>query len=297
MTVEPQTPPRGLTIRLLEPFDGARAWRFLTRGGVRDVYVASQIWSGALQNRPREGGPDFFGAFQDGILEAILYIGNGGLAVPAGDHPDAIAALGSVIQERSTQLRALIGDKDAVGILVPFMDNYAIQPHVDVLELFLEVDAETLNASHVAPELRSATLADLEIVAHASSRAHSEEMGEDPLATNPTAFMGRVARQIIEEKVFLIRRGDILVFKAELSAKCPIGSQISGVSTDPEFRGQGLASRGTAELTRRTLVDSPQCCLFVREDNVAARRVYDRIGYRHTRDFRTLFIARSKIAS
>lgn len=294
MTAEPQTPPRGLTTRILEPSDGARAWRFLSRGGVKDVYIASQVWSGALQNRKSEGGPDFYGAFSNGILEAILYIGNGGLAVPAGDHPDAIAALGEVIEQRSTQLRALIGDKDAVGILVPFMERSAIRPHIDVLELFLEVDPATIDSSRNAPELRSATLEDLELVALASSRAHHEEMGEDPLATNPTAFMGRVARQIIEEKVYIIREGETLVFKAELSAKCPIGAQISGVFTHPDFRGKGLATRGTAELTRRTMKDAPQCCLFVRQDNVVARKVYEKIGYRHTRDFRTLFIAKEK---
>jgi predicted GNAT family acetyltransferase len=165
---------------------------------------------------------------------------------------------------------------------------------VDVHELFMEVDKEGLDNEARLPELRAATLRDLDLVAHASNEAHREEMGDDPLATNATAFMGRVARQILDERVFVIRDDNKLIFKAELSAKCPIGAQISGVFTHPDYRGRGYAQRGTAELTWRTLGEAPRMCLFVRYDNAPARRAYDRIGFRHTGDFRTTFLERSR---
>src|SRR6185295_6432602 len=131
-------------------------------------------------------------------------------------------------------------------------------------------DERSLDPEAREPELRLATLDDLDLVTRASSRAHLEEMGDDPLVRNPEVFMGRMARMILEERVFVVRHGDTLVFKAELSALCPVGGQIAGVYTDPDHRGQGVARRGTGEVAWRTLAGAPAICLFVREDNPAA---------------------------
>jgi len=155
----------------------------------------------------------------------------------------------------------------------------------------MTVDLETLEPEAREPELRGAVLEDLELVARASSRAHLEEMGEDPMARHREAFLGRVARLILEERVFVIRRGPDLVFKAELSAVCPLGAQIAGVYTEPEFRNQGLARRGTAEVARRALGAAPAVCLFVRDDNAPARRAYERGGFRYAGEARTLIFA------
>jgi ribosomal protein S18 acetylase RimI-like enzyme len=296
MAVIPQTSSGDLTTRLLGPEDGPTAWRFLIRNGIQHVYVASQIWAGALEHRSAEGGPDFYGAFEDGGLCAILYMGNGGLAVPAGRTTEALVPFGPVLAERARKLRALIGPAAAIGVLLPYVESADVKPRVDVHEFFMEVDESGLDVDARLPELRSATLRDLDLVAEASNQAHCEEMGDDPLASNPTAFMGRVARQILDERVFIIRQGEKLIFKAELSAKCPLGAQISGVYTNPEYRSRGFARRGTAELAWRALGDAPTICLFVWHDNAAARRAYDRIGFRHTGDFRTLFLERSRRA-
>jgi RimJ/RimL family protein N-acetyltransferase len=292
MAALPSTHPNEVTARLLGPDDGKLVWRFLMRSGIQNVYVGSQIWAGGLEYRSAEGGPDFYGAFENGALSAVLYIGNGGLAVPAGTNPATLAALGPVLEERARKLRAFIGPQDAIDLLLPFVERAEMRARVDVHELFMEVDEEGLLGEARLPELRPATLRDLDLVAHASNEAHREEMGDDPLATNATAFMGRVARQILDERVFIIRDDDKLIFKAELSAKCPIGAQISGVFTHPDYRGRGFAQRGTAELTWRTLGEVPRMCLFVRHDNAPARRAYDRIGFRHTGDFRTTFVER-----
>jgi len=111
------------------------------------------------------------------------------------------------------------------------------------------------------------------------------------MARHREAFLGRVARLILEERVFVIRRGPNLVFKAELSAVCPLGAQIAGVYTEPEFRNQGLARRGTAEVARRALGAAPAVCLFVRDDNAPARRAYERGGFRYAGEARTLIFA------
>lgn len=288
MTSPPATSREPLAVTPLTGEHGHAAWVFLSAGGLQDVYLASQVWAGALE---QSGGtaPEFFGAFAGRELRGVLYLGNGGLAVPAGRDPAAIRALGELLASRVRSVRALIGPVEAVDELVPVLREGGAVIRSDVEELFLEADIACLDEQAAEPGLRRARLDEVDAVARASSRAHLEEMGTDPIATTPGAFVGRVARQVLDERIYILMRDGEIVFKAEVSAKCPIGAQISGVYTNPEHRGRGHAKRGTGELARRLLGDAPRVCLFVRADNAPARRVYEQIGFRHTREFRTLF--------
>lgn len=290
MAIQPLSNTEELATRALGPRDAPATWRFLWRAGVRDVFVASQVWRGGLEHRLSDGSPEFHGAFAGDELRAVLFIGLGGLAVPASRVASEAATLGPVLARRAPSLRALIGEVSLIQALWPFLEAAGARPRVDVRELFLEADEKSLDPEAREPELRPAALDDLDLIARASSRAHLEEMGEDPMARNPDAFLGRVARLILEERVFVVRRSETLVFKAELSALCPLGAQIAGVYTDPDFRNQGLARRGTAEVAWRSFGGAPTACLFVRVDNAPARRAYERAGFRHTADYRTILL-------
>jgi GNAT superfamily N-acetyltransferase len=289
MAAHPVPPPDDFASRPLGPRDGPATWRFLNAGGIRNVFIASQVWRGALSQKSADGTPELWGSYSGEELRAVLFYGQGGLAVPAAATAEDITALGPVLARRAERLRALIGSLDLVDALLPFVEAAGARARVRVRELFLEVDATTLDPASSLPDLRLATLDDLDLVTRASSRAHLEEMGEDPFARNPEAFLGRVARMILEERVYVLREADTLVFKAELSALCPLGAQISGVYTDPPQRNRGIARRGTVEITRRVLEATPAVCLFVREDNPPALRAYERGGFRHLSDYRTLF--------
>jgi hypothetical protein len=291
MVAQPLPTSEDLVARLLGPRDAPNAWRFLAQQGVRDVFLASQVWRGALEQRLPDGTPEVYGVFANGELRALLFIGLGGLAVPSAASPDELHALGPALARRAPGLRALVGPRNFVDVLWPYALQAGARARVDVAEHFLEADASELDPEAREPEMRPATIEDLDAVAQAASRAHLEEMGEDPLGRNPDAFLGRVARMILEARVFVVRRGDTLLFKAELSAVCPIGAQIAGVYTDPDHRNQGFARRGTAEVAWRTLSQSPRICLFVRADNEAARRAYERAGFRRTGDYRTILTA------
>ena len=288
MTSTPAITHGRLTLRPLEAADGPAAWSFLSSHGLQNVYVASQVWSGALETSGQTAA-EFFGIFAGAEIRAILYLGNGGLAVPAGDDVAALQMLGDFLAGRALELRALIGPDEAVKVLVPHVESAGAAVRVDVREHFLELGPDELAEDAREPALRMARLDEVDAVARASSRAHLEEMGDDPIVTSPTAFVGRVARQVLDGRVYVIERGRRILFKTEVSAQCPIGAQISGVYTDPEVRGRGLARRATGELAHRLLRESPRVCLFVRVDNAPARRAYDRVGFRRTSDFRTLF--------
>lgn len=57
--------------------------------------------------------------------------------------------------------------------------------------------------------------------------------------------------------------------------------EVSGVCTDPDFRGRGLAARLVHHVVRLQLQRSQRPFLHVMHDNAGARRLYEQLGFRH----------------
>ena len=147
----------------------------------------------------------------------------------------------------------------------------------------------------VAPEpgdsgLRPAALSDLDLLVPACALAHEGELGVDPLLRDPDGFRWRTRAQIEEGRSWLWQDDGVILFKAEASAWTPSAVQLQQVWTDPTARGLGYASRGLRDLIRLLLAQVATVCLFVRADNVAAIKLYDRVGMRHVLDYRSVLL-------
>lgn len=68
--------------------------------------------------------------------------------------------------------------------------------------------------------------------------------------------------------------------------------EISGVCTHPDFQGRGLARRLMTKLIRRQMQRDETPFLHVMRDNVGARRLYERMGFRNYREAVVRVIAR-----
>jgi GNAT superfamily N-acetyltransferase len=74
--------------------------------------------------------------------------------------------------------------------------------------------------------------------------------------------------------------GDRLVSMAGERLQAGALREVSGVCTAPDFQGRGLARRLVAGLVRRQLRRKETPFLHVMADNVAAIRMYERMGFR-----------------
>lgn len=83
-----------------------------------------------------------------------------------------------------------------------------------------------------------------------------------------------------------VRREGRLVAMAGERLRPPGWTEISGVCTAPEARGEGLASRLVGELVRRIVAQGRRPFLHVATDNAAALRVYRGLGFAQRRDVR-----------
>jgi ribosomal protein S18 acetylase RimI-like enzyme len=80
-----------------------------------------------------------------------------------------------------------------------------------------------------------------------------------------------------------IRVDGRLVAMAGQRMRLPHAVEISAVCTDPAYRGCGYAGVAVTAITARTAASGLLPFLHVRDDNIAAIRVYERLGYRTRR--------------
>ena len=278
----------------LQPRHAEAAWTFLTAHGMRDVFLAGKVHEGALAVPDGAAQGRFLGAFHGDRLDGVLFLGHGGLVVLAADEPHVRRLFAEEAWKDRTRVRLVVGEWDQVTDVWGHLSAGGLRADRDWREVFMTVDLATLSPER-EPDLRVAAREDLADLIDVSARAYREETGEDPLATMGEGYVRHVTRNIEEGKTFLVRQEGRIVFKAEISARCPVGAQIVGVFTEPFARGRGLARRGTGELARRMMeapapAGVPAVCLFVREDNAPARRAYERAGFVPRMFYRRLFV-------
>ncbi len=155
------------------------------------------------------------------------------------------------------------------------------QPH-------LELASAPVVEAH--PEVRRTTRADFDLLYPACVAMYTEEVGVSPeVGGGSELYRARVQQLISRGWSFARFEGDRLVFKAEVACASPYAAQIQGVFVPPDRRGEGLAVSGMAavvDLVRREI--APTVSLYVNEWNTAARRAYERVGFRETTRFSTV---------
>jgi hypothetical protein len=264
---------------------------YLARDPVATVFLRGLVLDHGIAG-PRARGA-FYG-FRDGPgLRGVLFFGAGRLLVMHAGEPDvceAFAALAVGLQAP----KLIVGDRAAID---PFWARFHVAaPPVRWVRLnrVYEVRAETLRApeaSGATPSLRTATPEDLDLEVTSSIAMIREDMGEAP--GDLSRYRASVLERIRKGRSFLWcddgppRR---LLFKANLSAVTPEAAQVEGVFTPPDRRGQGYATRGLHELCRRTLEQTRTVCLYVNDANAHALRLYERVGFKHTRYFRSILL-------
>jgi RimJ/RimL family protein N-acetyltransferase len=219
-----------------------------------------------------------------------MFVGHGGLIVFASDLPHVRKQFAERAWEERARVRLVVGEWIQVSDFWSHLTASGLTSSRDWREVFMVATRDSL-ADEKLPALRLAQLSDLPVLADLAARAYLEETGLDPMSSMGEGYMRHLARNIEESSTYVLEEEGRLVFKADLSARCPVGAQIVGVFTEVDRRGEGIARRSVAELVRRLLDGgTPAVCLFVREDNAPARRAYERAGFVPSMHYRRLFV-------
>ena len=232
-----------------------------------------------LEDIARRGLGRFTALERDGRLVALCHVGAN--VVPSGEGCGFFADAAA-----RGHARMIIGEEHAVDELWAEVHSRLPRPRDDRRGQ----PVYTLDQPPEPTEtgLRAATLDDLDRLVPACAAAHREEIGIDPLRRDPDGFRWRTRAQIEERRSWLWLEDGVILFKAEASAWTPSAVQLQQVWVDPEVRNRGHAQRAMRHLCRVLLERVPIVCLFVRPENAAAIRVYEKIGMRRTIFYRSL---------
>jgi uncharacterized protein len=232
-----------------------------------------------LEDVARRGLGRFTGLVESGRLLALCHVGTN--LVPSGTGCGAFADV-----DGATRARLVLGEENAVGDFWAAAQDRLPPPREDRPGQPVYVLEDPPEPGDTA--LRDATQDDFELLVPACAEAYREELGIDPLASDPESYRWRTRMQIDDGRSWLWVEDGTILFKAEASAWTPAAVQLQQVWVDPRVRGRGYAQRGMRDLCRLLLERVPAVCLFVRAENAAAIRVYEKIGMRHTISYRSL---------
>lgn len=90
-----------------------------------------------------------------------------------------------------------------------------------------------------------------------------------------------------------VKRGGRLAAMAGERMHPPGYVELSGVCTHPDFRGEGLATRLSAHVTRAILASGETPFLHAWQDNTGAIALYEKLGYRIRRELNVAVFERA----
>ena len=108
--------------------------------------------------------------------------------------------------------------------------------------------------------------------------------------TNPGPFRERTP---LMGDFFGVTRDGRLAAMAGQRMRPPGHVELSGVCTHPDYRGEGLATRLSAHVTRAILARGETPFLHAWKDNAGAIALYEKLGYRIRREMNVAVFARA----
>ena len=273
---------RTTAVRVLEPRDLPEVLELLARDPVADVFVASRIEAAGLD--PWRLGGEVWGYGERGRLQSLCYSGANLVPVQAG--PDAVAAFADRARKQGRRCSSIVGSASAVRLLWQLLrPHWGAARDVRDEQPLLAIDGPPLVDPD--PAVRRVERSEVGVLLPACVAMFTEEIGVSPTLNDGGAlYRARVEELVGQGRAFARIEDGRVVFKAEVGAVAGGVCQVQGVWVDPELRGRGLSESGTAAVVlhaQRTV--APVVSLYVNAYNTAARRAYDRVGFRSAGSF------------
>jgi uncharacterized protein len=271
--------------RLLGDSERGAVARLLDRDPYAGAQVAEQVSAYGLAWWRTEARVFGYGPHRE--LESLCWLGNN--LIPVHATRSAVAAFADLAGLNPRSCSSIAGNAEAVLDLWarlapmwgPARDVRPCQPLL-----------ATGRPARVAadPAVRLVREHELDALYPAAVAMYTEEVGVSPvLDGGDRAYRERVAELVRGRRAYARFVDGRVVFKAELAVVTRHTAQIQGVWVAPEWRGQGLATRGIAAVVRDALHRSaPTVSLYVNDYNHAARRVYARCGFGRVGTFATV---------
>jgi predicted GNAT family acetyltransferase len=269
-------------VRLLDERDLTEATALLERDPVADVFVASRVEVAGLSSWRL--GAEVWGIGDRGRLEALCYAGAN--LVPSQAGPEAARSFAERARRQGRRCSSIVGPAEAVGIMWQVLEpSWGRAREVRPVQPLLAIDGPP--KVEADPAVRRVRRDEVDVLLPACVAMFTEEVGVSPLLGDGGAlYRARVEELVAQGRAYARIEGGAVLFKAEVGAATRWASQVQGVWVHPSLRGQGLGTSGTAAVVELARADlAPVVSLYVNDYNTAARRSYEKVGFRQVGTF------------
>jgi predicted GNAT family acetyltransferase len=268
--------------------DGERAetLAFLAVRPMHTVYMASLIRDNGVVSPLNRG--TFYGCRDENqILVGVALIGHATLVEARCD-----AALEAFARRARTCATSYLirGEQEMIERFWKLYSTDDDAPARLICREMLYEQRISVRACVGVPELRQATLDDIELVMQVNAEMAVAESGSNPMERDPAGFRIRTARRIEQGRVWVWRDDAGLVFKADVLAETPEMAYLEGVNVRADERGKGLGLRCVSQLGRELLRRTDALCLVVNEKSETAQAFYRKSGYLFRGYYDTIYL-------
>lgn len=273
-------------LRNLGPADLPLLRALISQDPLVNLFVEYRVEATQLQ--PRWLGGNIWGYFEGGELISACHAAAN--LVPIEATPAAVEVFAEHALRTGTSCSSIVGlDSAVLGLWERLEKQWGPARSPRPVQPFMVIEADS--PLQPDPRVRRVVMDEFDVLYPACVAMFTEEVGLDPEGTSKTGYRARVAQLISQGWSFAIIEGDEVLFKAEIGAATSRGCQIQGVYVRPDLRGQGVAAHAMAAVVQQARsVIAPVVTLYVNDHNVAARRTYDRVGFRQTATFATILL-------
>lgn len=277
--------------RLLEPHEDLKSQilAVLDRDPIVNCFLYARL-EPLFQAPSRSGqsiksviGGDVWLYEEDGEIAALCYIGANLVPTPASDR--AIESFALRARRAGRYSSSMVGPKASVlALWARLEDVWSPARAVREYQPLLAIEHRPEIAGDVS--VRRVEPVEISALLPASVAMFTEELGVSPIGGGGGAlYRAKLAELIAAGFVFARFENGKVIFKCEIGALSPSACQIQGVWTKPDRRGEGIGTEGLARVVEIALELAPTVCLYVNDFNIAARRSYEKIGFREVGAF------------
>jgi predicted GNAT family acetyltransferase len=213
-------------------------------------------------------------------LKSALLIKDNCQLFPLFPHGDlsrpSMEELGRIIQREAPEIFSLIGEETSVKILIPYLPK--APKHIKNFLLMVQMASPEPMGKGLL-KIKKAKPGDLEILFPLEEGYQREEVLRDPHSLNTKFAKSVFLRQLKEQLVMMGKYQGKWVAKAGTNAQGFHFSQLGGIYTHRDYRGQGLALELVQRLGLELLNSGRRPSLFVNIENTSAQRLYQKAQY------------------
>ena len=275
-------------VRRLEPKDRTRLDAFLRVHTDSSLFLRSNLATAGMIDHGKPMHATYAGAFEGADLCAVVaHCWNGNLLLQAPTHVEAVANAAMTASGRP--LTGILGPWDqacaARDALAPGRPT-RLESHDGLFALDLPALVRPPMLEVPGVRCRATRPSDLDLVVDWRAAYEVELLSAIPSAEHRARVRADVERQHAGGLLFLLEVAGTPVATSAFNARLPDVVQVGGVYTPPPLRNRGHARTAVAgSLVAIAQTGVSRAILFTGEDNSAARRAYEAIGFRRVGDY------------